>query len=402
MKPILTVSTAFLSLAGAAFAQGSPADAVAQSAAMVENCLQSPSRACALGSALMVTAEEELAITRVDSLIEIADSFARLGDVDRARATLELARQAADDIGISIGTEQKLADIAPIDAAIGYTERAIATAEGLSDPILRVNALGNAALALARHGKAAEAERLLDRIDIPLVAMRYAVDLAEALAESGETIGDLAGLERRLGAVDNRLLKALGQSRLAVLEARAGRVEEAQRLYAEVEDALPYIGMPEERARLFAGLASVRLALGDRPGYEDYAGRAANLAKGIRSDLDRMAALADVITALSAGGHVDQAVALARNVTDLRDLNALVERLSRRKLSAGAVLPLASHIETTLARSESRFERDRSRLALARALAASGSIGPAVAVIGAIESDDQQAQALAFLAPALD
>lgn len=368
----------------------------------VADCLSQPSRACALASALRVTAEEELAISRVDSLIAIADSFARLGELERARTAVALAKQAAEDIGISIGTEQKLAEIVPVLATIGDIDEAIAMADGLADKLRTANALGAAALARARAGDAPGTARLLDRIDNPTVAMRFAVATAEALAGNGMRDSDLERLRSRLANYDNPVMRALGEARLAVIEADAGRLDEADRLARSVRDALDTVGMPDGRARIYAALAMIDLARGDRAAFEDDATRAVTLAKGVHSDLDRVAALSDVISSLSAGGRIEEAVALASGIDDLRDLGALLARLSEHRASAEAILPLAAHIESVVGASDSRFERDRGRLALARALAASGEIAPAIEVIGRIENDDQQAQALATLAPALD
>ncbi|RMD86498.1 MAG: hypothetical protein D6807_09590 [Alphaproteobacteria bacterium] len=369
----------------------------------VTNCLAEPSRNCALAAALMVTADEELAITRVDNLAAVADALAHLGDIERARATVDLAIQAARDIGLSVATEQKLGEIVGILAEVGEAPRAIEIAEGLTDRFRRANALGAIALAQARSGDVSGAQATLDRIGIPLLALKYAVDMSEEIAESGQIDGPTAAaLERRLGTVDHRLLRALGYTRLAVLKARQGDVEGARRLRDIAAAERDYILDNAERARYFAGLARAALALGETDAYADAVARARGLALRVNADFDQTIAISDVVAALAAGGRIDEAVALAGRVTDLRAQSRLVTRLAARRAAAAAVVPLARHVLDSINEDQSRFERDRARLAVARALAGVGAVPQAVEVIAAMENDDAQAQALAALAWNLD
>ncbi|MFQ5346823.1 MAG: hypothetical protein ACE5ED_03130 [Rhodothalassiaceae bacterium] len=369
----------------------------------VVTCLAEPSRNCALAAALMVTADEELAITRADNLAAISEALAHLGDIDRARATADLAVQAARDIGLSVATEQKLGDIVGILAEVGEAARAIEIAEGLSDRFRRANALGAIALAQARSGDLSGTQATLDRIAIPLLALKFAVDMSEEIAENGQIDGaTAAALERRLGTVDHRLLRALGYTRLAVLKAREGDVEDARRLRDIAAAERDFILDNAERARYFAGLARAALALGEREAYADAVARARGLALRVNADFDQTIAISDVVAALAAGGRVDAAVELAQRVTDLRAQSRLVTRLAGRRAAAAVVVPLARHVLDAANQHESRFERDRARLAVARALAAVGAVPQAVEVIAAMENDDAQAQALAALAWKLD
>ncbi|WP_210431333.1 hypothetical protein [Iodidimonas gelatinilytica] len=121
----------------------------------------------------------------------------------------------------------------------------------------------------------------------------------------------------------------------------------------------------------------------------------------MRSDYDRALAIGDAVAALSVGGHVDRAIDLASRVTDLRAQSRLIDQLSRRSSAHAAVAPLAEHILKAVADHDERFERDRARLAVAQALARVEAIQSAAQVIADIETDDDQAQALAVLARVL-
>lgn len=388
---------------------GGPAHAMQQQAdsspgrEAVENCLASPNRNCALAAALMVTSEEELAISRVDTLLAVADTFQRVGEHDRALATARLARETAQEIGLTVALEQKLRELVGTLAALGEVEEATAIAEGLSDRFDRADALGAIALALGREGDIAGAQAMLDRIEVPLIALRHAVDLTEEIAERG-TIEATAtsALEARIAAADHRLLQALGYARLAVVEARAGRVEEARRLRGLAGDATDRMQKSSDLARLLAALARADLALGDSESHDLNVTRARTMALRVRDELERTLAIGDVVAALGTGGRVDEAVELAREVSDIRSQSALIRRLAGRESGAAAVEPLAPHLLETAASHDSRFERDRARLAVAEALSAVDRVGRAAEVIGTIENDDTQAQALAVLARALD
>ena len=122
----------------------------------------------------------------------------------------------------------------------------------------------------------------------------------------------------------------------------------------------------------------------------------------VNADYDQTIAIADVVAALAAGGGIDEAVDLANRITDLRAQTRLLSRLSRRKEAAQAVIPLAQNVLAAADAADSRFERDRARLAVAKALAAVAAVPQAVEVIAGIENDDTQAQALAALALNLD
>ena len=405
-RPVFAFLRTVLLVFGLLPAIAAPARAASdlpRTADAITNCLANPGRDCALAAALMVTADEELAITRVDNLAAVAETFARLGDSDRARATIDLAVEAAHNIGLTIATEQKLAEIVGTMAEAGETARAIDIAEGLGDRFRRANALGAIAMAQVRTGDVAGAQETLDRIKVPLLALKYAVEMTEEIAENGQVDDSAAAaLEALLAQVDHRLLRALGYVRLAVLKARQEETDAARRLRDIAAAERDYILDTADRARLFAGLARAALALGEADAYTDAVSRARGLAMRVNADYDQTIAIADVVAALAAGGGIDEAVDLANRITDLRAQTRLLSRLSRRKEAAQAVIPLAQNVLAAADAADSRFERDRARLAVAKALAAVAAVPQAVEVIAGIENDDTQAQALAALALNLD
>jgi len=370
--------------------------------AMIGNCLESPTPICALGAALNATAEERLSIIRVDALLAIAGTFAELGQIERGVRTAEMARTAAEDIGISIGTAKKLAELAPVWAKLGEDARAIETAQSLSDRYLTANALGSIATVQARQGRIEAAQQTTEQIAVPLLALKYAIEVTEAIARNGADLAEAGRLlENRLDGVDHTLLRGLGHTRLALLHARAGNTEKARSLYTQTADLVPYLTIGAQRAQLLAGLAQVDLALGDKESYESDIARAATIAGRVKGDFDQMQALSEVVAALAAGGKTDRAVELARSVGTLRGQTALLERLSEAEGTDETVRALANHILASLDEEDARSERDRARLAVAGALSRIGAVEQATEVIAGMEQRDTKARGLAVLARAL-
>lgn len=382
-------------------ADGAPA----RIADSVTQCLDSPSQQCALAAALMITAEEKLAIERVDTLIALAETFARLGQDQRARTSAQMARKAAQDIGISAGTQQKLAALAPVLGVIGQTDEAIATAESLGDRYDIANALGRIALTLANRNEFDAVQDTLKRIEEPLLALKYAVEATEAIVANGASEDGIAAaarlLEARLEGVDDNFLQALGYARLAAMRARLGDNEEARRLATRAEEMGASINSAGRMARLQASLALVDLALGDRQSYDNRVSRAGDLAARVYSDYDRATAYGDVIPALAAGDHVARAMDLAERVKSIRTLTSLLERLSQGVAQDRVLEALAQLVLERTAEEDSRFERDRARLKVTQALVRVGATDQAARAIRAIERNDMQAHGLAVLARAL-
>jgi len=371
---------------------------------MLAACLQEPTRSCALAAALAVTAEERLAIMRVDALMAIAETFADIGQKDRAQESLTMAQKAARNIGISVGTERKLAEMADIWAMLGEDDKAIEIAKSVSDEIHTANALGRIARVQARQGRVEAAQSTLDEIGFPLLELNYAVEVTEIVARDDAVAFSDPGavLEARLDEVKQDHLRGLGYTRLAMLHAERGNREKARTLRGRAEEILQGLTMASQEARLQAGLAQADLALGERKSYRGRMTRAVTLIERILGNFDQNRAVREVVAALAAGDQVDRAVELAARVEDLRDQTALLERLAERENAPRVVEALAGKILERLDDEEARAERDRARLVVATAFSRLGAVERAAEVIRNMEQRDTKARGLAVLARALE
>ncbi|RMF12784.1 MAG: hypothetical protein D6757_09185 [Alphaproteobacteria bacterium] len=372
--------------------------------AAIVSCLSRPSRVCALSSALRAVAAQDLAFDRVETLIALARAFHALGDDTRAASTASLAVRAARAIGISIGTERKLAEIAPIEAAIGRMQKARALLSEISDPALRAATMARIARARARAGDFEGALKLLDEVNEPWLALGALADIAEwAAAEDDQSSVRLVQmLKSRVDRAPRHLLKWLAMARLGALEAKAGEVEKARALRDELaEHVAPGLGYAGEEVRVWAAIALLDLALDDRAAYDRHVARMLARVRSVTIDQDPTTALAEAMTALAAGGRSDEALALAGRFRDLRGISELAESLLGHPFARPLWGALAMRIVDRLKDETSSAEQDRARLVAIRLMIASGRVREAIALARGLHDDDAGARALAMLAPHL-
>ncbi|GIX16774.1 MAG: hypothetical protein KatS3mg119_0960 [Rhodothalassiaceae bacterium] len=375
-----------------------------QAVASLDACLAVPTRGCALASALLVTARQDLAIDRVDNLIALARSFLALGENARARQVLRLAEQAAEGIGIAIGTERKLAEIAPLYGLAGDPARAEELLARIGDATTRAAAMVALAENLARAGQVEAAVALTERIDKPWLALD-ALDrvIRAAAARDGEVPADLlARLERRIDGLPRYILSDLARAHLALLLARRGEVERARAMWQALDARLTGLGPAAEEVRLAAALLPVDRALGETQAGAHHLAIIARRVEHLGIDDDRRHALAEAATALALAGRDAEARAVLALAGDdyrlLLDLaGALLEAGAPPELLAAA----ADRVLDAAAAQELRAERDRGRLVAVRLLVAAGRRDAAIAAVRAVEDPGLKARALAMLAPLL-
>ncbi|MGF1606228.1 MAG: hypothetical protein ACFB22_07795 [Rhodothalassiaceae bacterium] len=383
---------------------GPPAQAQSPAQQWVSDCLATPSRECALRTALRVTADEELAIERAKVLLALADSFRVIGAEQRAVEALSLAAKEARDIGISIGTEQHFVEIAGLYGAMGRQDAADRIITEIEDRILRARARGEAALGLLRAGRAEASAALLTAIEVPAIAQEYALRAAEYLVRAeGQTDPGpaLAAADTLLNGNAQRFYRELGQLRLATALARAGRAEDAQAIRAGIDVSLDRSLPPDFRAELLAGLARLDIALGDREAATRNLTAATRWLRRSTVTYDRNRALGVVAAAALAADQRDLVARLAEDVEDLTARTRLIDTLAPAITTSqdrALLVDLARQTLPLIDALEGRFERDQARYDLVTALIDAGAGQAAAEIIAAIEDDDQQARALAYLA----
>ncbi len=401
---LLATGRAF-GLTGAGDGAPSALDGGGDVRAALEACLARPRRACALTSALRAVAAQDLAFDRVDTLIALARGFHELGDDARAASAASLAVGAARAIGISIGTERKLREIAPLLATIGRLADARSLIAEISDPAVRAAGMAEIARALARTGDYDGALELLDEVGESWLALAALADIAEWAAVDGDgaSAARLArSLEKRVAQAPRHLLKWLAMARLAVLRAKAGDTEKARAVRDELaERVAPGLGYAGAQVRAWAAIALLDLALGDSAAYDLHVARMQRRVRSVTIDQDPTTAIAEAMAALAAGGRTDAALALAGRFRDSRSMSELALVLLDHPLARSLWTPLAERLTARLKDEESPAEQDRARLVVIRLMIAAGRVDRAVSLARGLHDDDARARALAMLAPHL-
>ena len=378
---------------------------VRQSLEALKACLDEPSQDCALRSALLVTAAEDLSIDRSKILLSVADSLHAIGDQQRAERTLGAAKREAQEIGIGFATDTRFVDVAEIQAKFGEMEAARITASAIGDEILRARAFGRAALALANKGRGADAAEMLGMISVESVAQEYALQVAEifsARAANAEAEKALETAAVLLEQAPTSRFKRAGEIRLAAARARLGQETEARDLRDRMVQDLGRPMTNHARARLYAEVAALDLALDDAAAYTDHLGEARTVLGRVKNAYERDYAVADVAIATARGGNYDAAIELAEQIENVDVRTAFAQRLARLDSSAEARRVLSTFAHQTsnggLDSLDQPFTRDEARFALVTALVDAGSAAPAVDIVDTMEDDDAQARGLAYVA----
>ena len=371
----------------------------------LDSCLAQPEMACAIEAALLVTARQDLAIDRVDNLLALARSFIALGDEDRARRILQAAERTAAQIGIAIGTERKLAEIAPLYGLIGDVQ----TAERLLDQVRDANRRATAMVALAenlaRAGQAEAALATAERITRPWLALEALDRVIRALAARDGGVSDalIARFAQRIERMPRYLLRDLARAHLALLLARKGERERAAAIVATLDRQLTGMGPADDELRLAAALTLVDLALGDEAARDRHLRIILRRTSGLGLDEDRRRALAEAAAALAHAGRLEEARDLLTTAldADYRLLLAVAEALIDAEAPAALLAAAGERVRVTAAAQSLRAERDRGRLVATRLFVAARRKEPALLTVRGIEDAGLRARGLALIVPLL-
>ncbi len=369
----------------------------------LDSCLASPTMACAVEAALLVTAREDLAIDQVDNLLALARSFIALGEPDRAHRLLQAAERTAARIGIAIGTQRKLAEIAPLYGLIGDGKTAERLVARVTDEHGRAAALVALAESLARAGKAEAALAVAERITRPWLALDALDRVIRSLAQRDGGVPDalIARFSRRIDRLPRYLLRDLARAHLALLLARKGEREQAAAIGAALDRQLTGMAPAAAELRLAAALAMTDLELSDEAALARHLRIIMRRASGLGLDEDRRRALAEAAATLGRAGRLRDArdlLATAMNA-DYRLLLAVAEALIEADAPADLLAAAGEQVRAAAAAQSLRAERDRGRLVTTRLFVAARRKEPALRTVRRIEDAGLRARGLAILLP---
>ncbi|MFC4347986.1 hypothetical protein ACFO5Q_09035 [Kordiimonas lipolytica] len=365
-------------------------------------CLEAPTRDCAFTSALQTVIGEEFGIERAKVLIGVARAMIETGQQDQAIQTLMLALDEARSVRLTLVTQEKITVIAPLLARAGDGAGALALAEELQNDGIRDTVLAKIAEEAISAGKLADARVALGQMTNQVKAFWRELSLLPRAPREALAIVDLAGLEAKVQEVTVPDQRYLGVIQLAIISDRMGRPGDRNAYLAEAEELFSSIVGISSRATIAAQRARSMFDAGMDEAFVQESYELALLHGGrLRNNMALVdfakkvgvieAARGDLETALS---RLEYFIAVDEKAQYLASLRAG----SNQSIFAAEMRELLNEVEEL----QGAYERDLVRLTLLEGALGNSDMYLARHVVEAMEDDDNQALALALMAPLLD
>lgn len=403
MKKILATAMAFI-ITVPAYAQNGQNGKVARSHRPNEYtlaCLEAPTRDCAFSAALQTVIAEEFGVERSKVLVAVARALIATGQTTQATETLMLALEEARSVNLSLVTQEKITEIAPILARANDTAGALALVEELQVSSIKQRTL----IAIAREnymaGRVADGNVALGQMSSSTRAFWQRLRLLPlAPAEALQTL-DMQALETEVRASKQPSQLYRGLVLLAVLAEKRGQPGVRQAFIDEADEV--FVGLVSMNGRALAVAHRLRSMY---DGDLDQALIAQSYSLAVRH-ISRIKSRATLETIASIVGVVEANT--GKLEAALQRMDAFVEVADKARylssLEAGAQKDVFSAEVNKLAADvvelEGVYARDLVRLQLLEGALSNQDVDLATSLITAIEDDDNQAKGLALAAPLL-
>lgn len=401
MKTLL-LSTALTVFASPVFAQNPTVGNEHRPNEHTVACLEAPTRDCAFTAALQTVIGEEFGIERAKVLIGVARSMIDTGQVEQAKQTLMLALDEARSVRLTLVTQEKITEIAPLMARAGDVAGGLALVEELQNESVKDTTLTEIAEEAIKTGKLADARVALSQVSNRSKAFWRELSLLSRAPRASLATVDLKELEagvRELDRVD-QLYRGLVQ--LAVVADRKGDAAERNGYLTEADELFSGVIGIGTRADVTAQRVRSMYDAGMDPAFVRTSYDLAVLhGDRLRDDTSR-ADFAYKIGAVEAGiGYLE--TALDRTAI-FKEVDAKATYLASLRANGGQD-ELAGRFRDVLnevGQIQGAYERDIVRLSLLEGALENADIALARNIVRTIEDDDNQALALALMAPLLD
>ncbi len=365
-------------------------------------CLEAPTRDCAFTAALQTVISEEFGIERSKVLIGIARSMIATGQDKQAIQTLMLALDEARSVRLSLVTREKITEIAPLLARAGDSAGALALVGELENPSIKDLVLFKIATEAASRGRIADARVALRQTQNQARAFWRELSLLAGSSREALAGIDFADLSQQVRAMERAEQRYQGLIQLAIIADRMGEAAERNALITEADELFTSVVGIHHRANATAARARSMFDAEMDPAFVtasyDLAIKHGNRLRGG----EPLASFADKVGAIeAASGNLDMAL---RRLEVFEDLAGKAKYLSQLRAGRDESL-LAAEVRETLAavtEIEGAYDRDLVRLTLLEGAIANNDEYLARQIVKAIEDDDNQALALALMAPLLD
>lgn len=403
MKKIITTALALI-IAVPAYAQNGQNGNVARSHRPNEHtlaCLEAPTRDCAFSAALQTVIAEEFGVERSKVLVAVARALIDTGQTAQAIETLMLALEEARSVNLSLVTQEKITEIAPILARANDTASALAVVEELQVSSIKQRTL----IAIAREnflaGRVADGNVALNQMSSAKRAFWQRLRLLPlAPAEALQTL-DMQSLETEVRASVQPSQLYRGLILLAVLAEKKGQPDVRQAFIDEADEV--FIGLVSMNGRALAVAHRLRSMYdgGIDPALieESYSLAIRHIGSiQSREALETIASLVGVVEADN--GNLDVALQRMDVFVEVADKARYLSTL-RAGPQKDALSAEVNNLANDVMQIEGVYARDLVRLELLEGALSNQDIDLATRLITAIEDDDNQAKGLALAAPLL-
>lgn len=398
----LLFSTCLTVFALPAFAQDSTVTTEHKPNEHTVACLEAPTRDCAFTAALQTVIGEEFGIERAKVLIGVARAMIDTGQRDQAIQTLMLALDEARSVRLTLVTQEKITEVAPLLARAGDVAGALALAEELQHDGIKDVVLTEIAEEAVSAGQLADARVALGQMSNQSKAFwREMTLLARAPREALAAV-DIAALDARVRGLDRQDQQYQGLIQLAIIAGRMGQPGDRNAYLTEADELfLGVVGL-QSRADVTAQRAR---AMYDAGMDEAFVRESYELALLHGGRLRNNASQADFATKVGPveAGRGDVETALSR-LEFFTEVDAKAHYLASLRASSNQSIFAAEvrELMAEVAELQGAYERDLVRLTLLEGALGNVDLYLARQIVEAMEDDDNQALALALMAPLLE
>ncbi len=365
-------------------------------------CLEAPTRDCAFSAALQTVIAEEFGVERSKVLVAVSRALIETDQRSQAVETLMLALEEARSVNLSLVTQEKITEIAPILARANDTAGALALVEELQIPSVKQRTL----IAIAREnmlaGRLADANVALTQMENPTRAFWQRLRMLPLAPVSTLGAVDIQALEAQVRAVDRPDRLYRGLILLAVLADKQGEAADRQTYLMEADELFARLVSLNMRALATAHRLRSMYDGGLDPALIQQSYQLVLLHSSRIRDLETLESIANLVGVVESDtGDLEAALKRLDTFIEVPDkaryLSTLRAGSDKVSLSVEVRKLLADVVEL-----EGVYERDLVRLQLLEGALANRDLGLATQVITAIEDDDNQAKGLALAAPLLE
>ncbi|NVJ69819.1 MAG: hypothetical protein HWE08_05660, partial [Alphaproteobacteria bacterium] len=299
-------------------------------------------------------------------------------------------------------TQEKITEIAPLLARAGDVAGALALSEELQNDGIKDSVLAEIAEEAISAGKLADARVALGQMANQVKAFwREMALLGRAPREAVATI-DLAALEAKVRGLDRVAQKYQGLIQLAIIANHMSRPGDRNAYLAEADELFSGVVGLGSRAEVTAQRARSMFDAGMDPAFVNESYELALLHGGRLRNNMALADFAKKVGVIEAArGDLESALGRLEYFTAVDEKAQYLASLrtsSDQSIFAAQVREVLGEIDEL----QGAYERDIVRLTLLEGALGNSDLYLARQVVEAMEDDDNQALALALMAPLLD